>query len=252
MIKDEMIVLKTKSPLKRVFIKGSPEITGPEDMPLDEEHPASEEGTVEDDSLITEQVEKMVEERVNAIRAEWEEEKEKKIREEFEKGKKEGQDQAHQEIAERAKELASVIAALKEARENLLREAEKNMVDLVLAIARKFVDSAAVLGNDLIKQTIKTAVKMVTEKEKVVIRINPDDLEEVRAHLDDIIYIGDGIGKLEIRQDKSIDRGGCVVETEAGNIDARIESRFAELEKALRQVYGNGNVEPAAGGPGAR
>jgi flagellar biosynthesis/type III secretory pathway protein FliH len=41
-----------------------------------------------------------------------------------------------------------------------------------------------------------------------------------------------------------------VVETEAGNIDARIESRFAELEKALRQAYGNGKAENPPGGAG--
>ena len=120
-----------------------------------------------------------------------------------------------------------------------------------LAIARKFVDTAVVMNSDLIKKTIKSAVKMVTEKDKVIIRINPADLEEVRAHQDDIIFIGDGIGKLEIRPDKKVDRGGCVVETEAGNIDARIESRFAEIEKTLKQAFGNGNQTAEQAGESA-
>ncbi|HUU27101.1 MAG TPA: FliH/SctL family protein [archaeon] len=243
-----MIVLKTKAPLKRVFIKSSPEVT--EFVETQIQDISSEVQSPADDPQVLERIEKLAEERLEEVRAQSEKEAAGKIKEAYEKGKAEGAARAQEEIAQRAGELASVIAALKEARENLLREAEKEVVDLVLAVARKFVNSAALMGNDLIKQTIKSAVKMITEKEKVIIRINPDDLEEVRAHQDDIIFVSDGIGKLEIRADKSIDRGGCVVETEAGNIDARIESRFSELEKALRQVYGNGKGQTSSGGAG--
>jgi len=233
-----MVVIKTGVPLRKVFIKSQSrkaggsgeEFSEPEFIPVEQRAPEEDERFKE-----------YLEEKLAEARAQWEQETEQKVREAYEKGKEESTSAAEEKISEKVAQLASIIESLKEERQSLLREAETAVVDLSLSIARKFVNTAAVMNSDLIKRTIKSAVKMVTEKDKVVIRINPEDLEEVRAHLDDIIFIGDGIGKLQIRPDKKVDRGGCVVETEAGNIDARIESRFAEIEKALKQAFGNGN-----------
>lgn len=229
-----MVVIKTKTPLRRVFYKESD----------GEEFTALELfGQPPEDPLADERVQQALEEKLAAARSEFEAELGQKELEAFERGKKEGEVSAQKQIQERAAQLASVISSLEQARQMILAQAEDTVLELALEVARKFVESSALYGNELIKQTIKSAVKMVTEKDRVIIRINPDDLEEVRAHQDDIIFIGDGIGKLEIRPDKKVDRGGCVVETEAGNIDARISSRFAELEKALKQAFQGGESE---------
>lgn len=233
-----MAVIKTGAPIKRVFIKSLVQDSGYSEEEFSElEFTPVEQVALQDD----ERVKEYLEEKLAEARAQWEEETEQKVREAYEKGKEEGSSVAEEKISEKVTQLAGVIESLQGAHQRILKEAETVVVDMSLAIARKFIDTAAVINSDLIKKTIKAAVKMVTEKDKVIIRINPEDHEEVRAHLDDIIFIGDGIGKLDIRPDKKVDRGGCVVETEAGNIDARIESRFAEIEKALKQAYGNGN-----------
>jgi len=232
-----MVVIKTTAPIKKVFIKNIAQDSGNSEGEFSElEFTPVEQVALQED----ERVKEYLEEKLAEARTQWEEETEQKVKEAYEKGKEEGAS-AEEKISEKVAQLAGIIESLKEARQTLLKEAETVVVDMSLAIARKFVDTAAVVNSDLIKKTIKAAVKMVTEKDKVVIRINPEDHEEVRAHQDDIIFIGNGIGKLEIRPDKKVERGGCVVETEAGNIDARIESRFSEIEKALKQAFCNGN-----------
>ena len=232
-----MVVIKTTAPIKKVFIKNIAQDSGNSEGEFSElEFTPVEQVAPQED----ERVKEYLEEKLAEARTQWEEETEQKVKEAYEKGKEEGAS-AEEKISEKVAQLAGIIESLKEARQTLLKEAETVVVDMSLAIARKFVDTAAVVNSDLIKKTIKAAVKMVTEKDKVVIRINPEDHEEVRAHQDDIIFIGNGIGKLEIRPDKKVERGGCVVETEAGNIDARIESRFSEIEKALKQAFCNGN-----------
>ena len=233
-----MVVIKTGTPFKKVFIKNPFQDSGDSEGEFSElEFTPVEQTAPQEDERFKE----YLEEKLAEARVQWEQEAEQKIKEAYEKGKEESTSAAEEKISEKVAQLASIIESLKEERQSLLKQAETAVVDMSLAIARKFVDTATVMNSDLIKKTIKSAVKMVTEKDKVIIRINPEDLEEVRAHQDDIIFIGDGIGKLEIRPDKKVDRGGCVVETEAGNIDARIESRFAEIEKTLKQALGNGN-----------
>lgn len=245
------IVIKTGQPLRRVFLKE----TGAEFQSLEfaeGELSGLPYADPEDDLRFAERLEERLAERLETAREQWEQEALARERAAREEGRREGERAGREEIARRGAELASVIAALRQAREELLREGELAAVELALTIARRFVDNAALLGSDLIRQTIKSAVRLIVEKDKVVIRVNPDDLEEVRGHQDDIIFIGDGIGKLEIRRDRTIDRGGCVVETEAGNIDARIDSRFSEIEKALRQLYAGAGAadQPPAESPG--
>ena len=241
-----MVVIRTKSPLHKVFFKtssGEGEFIGGMDAMLGQQA----------DPLADERVREAHLAELEKARAEWEAETGRRVEEAMEQGIARGRQEAEGSIAQRGAELASVISSLAQAREKLLDDAEEAVLDMALAIARRFVEQSALLGDELIRQTIKDAVKMVTEKDRVVIRVNPDDLDEVRGHQDDIIFIGDGIGRLEVRGDKQVDRGGCVVETEAGNIDARIASRFGEIDKALRQAFNSrkakGDDERAAEQP---
>lgn len=231
-----MIVIKTGKPLRKVFLK-----TGEEVVAGEGEFQETDFGTLESVSAAEvydrETLESMIEERLAAERTEWQAEAEKRSREALEKGRAEGHAEAEAKLAARAKVFEELIASLSDGREELMRKAESTVVDLALAIARRFVDVAADSGKEVIKQSIKSAVRLVTEKDKLVLRVNPDDLEEVRRHQDDIIFIGDGIGKLDVRPDKQVRRGGCVIETDAGNIDARLDTRMAEIEKSLRQVF---------------
>ena len=223
-----MVVIKTREPIRKVFFKtssgGDEFISG---LVVAESY----------DPFADERVRQALSEQLEQARTSWEREAEQKAAEAMELGRNQGREEAESTIEIRSAELASVISSLAQAREKLLDDAEQAVLDMTMAIARRFVEQSALLGDELIRKTIKDAVKMVTEKEKVIIRVNPEDLDEVRGHQDDIIFIGDGIGRLEVRGDKKVDRGGCVVETVAGNIDARIASRFEQLDKAIRQAY---------------
>ncbi len=229
-----MVVIKTKDPIRKVFFKTS---SGGDEF-------ISRLDVAETyDPLADERVQQALSEQLEQARAQWEQEARQKADEAKEQGRQQGRAEAEGTIELRAAELASVISSLAQARNKLLDDAEQAVLEMTLAIARRFVEQSALLGDELIRKTIKDAVKMVTEKDKVVIRVNPDDLDEVRSHQDDIIFIGDGIGRLDVRGDKKVDRGGCVVETEAGNIDARIASRFEQLDKAIRQAYSRQRAE---------
>jgi len=230
-----MIVIKTGKPLRKVFLKTGEEIVAQEDEFQEADFGALE-SVPQAELFDREGLDRAVEEHLAAERAQWQAETERLKGEALEQGRSEGRAEAEKGLAARAKVIENLLASLADEREKVLREAESEAVDLALAIARRFVDLAAATGSEVIKQSIKSAVRLVTEKDKLVLRVNPEDLEEVRGHQDDIIFIGDGIGRLDVRADKQVRRGGCVIETGAGNIDARVDTRMAEIEKALRQA----------------
>ena len=234
-----MIVIRTSRPLRKVFLKNGEEVRAFDDEFQEEDFSniaSYRTAPVPDEAAVN----RLAEERLAAAHAEWEAKSEQMRLEALEEGRLLGEQQAEARLAEKKKVFQELIEALTGQREKVLHESENVATTLAMIIARRFVGAAAEATSDVIKQSIKSALRLVTEKDKLVLRVNPEDLEEVREHQDDIIFIGAGIGKLDIRPDKLVRRGGCIVETDTGNIDARVETRLAEMEKALKQAWYTG------------
>jgi flagellar assembly protein FliH len=98
-------------------------------------------------------------------------------------------------------------------------------------VARKIVHREIQADPDIIQTLVRVALSHVAEKSAVTVRLNPVDynyLLEQRAELSqaegrDIVLLAD----------KSVERGGCLIQTECGDIDARIEEKFREVEQAF-------------------
>jgi flagellar assembly protein FliH len=46
----------------------------------------------------------------------------------------------------------------------------------------------------------------------------------------------EGVKTIQVAEDSSVDSGGCVIETDFGEIDARISNQLAELESKILEV----------------
>ena len=82
-------------------------------------------------------------------------------------------------------------------------------------------------------QAVHECLAYVEDKTKVIIRVNPDDLEAVRRHRNDWLESLESIDHLLIEAEPTVARGGCVVETPIGDVDAQIEERLKRLRTAL-------------------
>jgi len=176
-------------------------------------------------------------------------------REGIESGNRERIDQREREAYEKAFKLGetagvergehmfrSAIDTFVEAAKELKRtqidfyhRVEGEILDLVLATTRKVVEREMDSQKDMVLSILKEAIAKVINRERIHVRINPSDFDFVQAHKSDIVQSIEGIKHLVLEKDEGISRGGVVVETDHGTIDARIERRFAEVEKALRR-----------------
>jgi flagellar assembly protein FliH len=64
------------------------------------------------------------------------------------------------------------------------------------------------------------------------VRVNPGDLEQIREHREELLSNGE-IKNLRVVEDQRVDRGGVVVETDGGTIDARISTQVNEAKRVL-------------------
>jgi flagellar assembly protein FliH len=153
-----------------------------------------------------------------------------------EKGVHEGNHKIETMVAERVSEMRGRLAGTIESLTGLSSEitagAETGMVELALQIAKKIVGREVAVDREIILTIVKTSLAKLHNRSVAAIHLNPEDFAFVDAHRQRIGFRG----ALELIEDPTISIGGCLVHTETGEIDARIESQFDEIAHGLLEV----------------
>ncbi|MEA2700345.1 MAG: type secretion protein [Myxococcales bacterium] len=143
------------------------------------------------------------------------------------RGLAEGRDAAAAEVltmmlAARAEAAAALVAAKPAAVALAARMATK--------IVGRAVDASPALIADIATEALRASRAGVG---RVKLRVHPMDRQAlVTARPQLAAQLGAGAA-LEIVDDQAVGRYGCIVETGAGRLDARLETQVAVLEKAL-------------------
>ena len=149
----------------------------------------------------------------------------------FLQGEKAGMEIAGQKAEAIMRRYADSILELGKLRSSLHAQVEHEVVKLAVEVAKKIVHREIQVDKDIIQTLIRVALGHVAEKSAVTIHLSPVDysyLLEKRAEL------SQSEGRdISLLADKSIERGGCLIQTDCGDIDARIEEKFKEVEKAF-------------------
>ena len=133
-------------------------------------------------------------------------------------------------------ELDGIVTQIGAARESLWACQESEMVALALDIARQVVKTEVTQNPEVVRALITNAVRRITDKENVRVRVSVGDAPRVKEMRQDLMEMMDGLRHLEIVDDRRVGEGGCVIETNAGTIDAKIETQLSEVARALGVV----------------
>jgi len=154
-------------------------------------------------------------------------------REGFKKGEKDGLESVRDRFDSIIKSFRESVDSLEKAKKSLRVSAEQEAVELALAIAKKILYHDVSINRDVILNIAKAALKKVVDRKRIKIRLAPSDfhyLSENKAQLG----IEEDFEKVKLEEDQSITGGGCIIETNLGDIDARIESQLHVVEEAFR------------------
>ena len=176
-------------------------------------------------------LDKIIQSRVNFLEEKIQLEKEQAYRSGFEDGK---------EIMREEEEMVvqlflNLIEELKKQREDYLKSVEKEMVGLSLEIASKVIQQKIEQDEKVILKNLKHALKHLLDKGRIIIRLNPADLEIVSKHSKEI-KSAEGLKELILEEDSKVTRGGCLIHSELGHIDAQIETQLEMIGKALLEI----------------
>jgi flagellar assembly protein FliH len=127
-----------------------------------------------------------------------------------------------------------VVASILEERERMWHSVEQELTTLAIEIARKVIKIEVNRGDEVIQAVITDALRRVSDRENVRILVCPDELQQVRARREDLLAALDGIKNLVIDGDRRVGAGGCTIETNAGAVDAKIETQLEQVAQALK------------------
>lgn len=154
------------------------------------------------------------------------------------KGRKEGYSKGYESGCEDfdkvMRKLHSIIASLIAERKSILESSSGQIVSLVMQIAIKVIKRITDSQKDIVLENVNEVLKRVKDKTQITIRVNLDDLDIVRHKKSDFISRFDIIETLEIIEDPNIGKGGCIIETNFGEIDARISSQLDKIEEKFK------------------
>lgn len=173
----------------------------------------------------------------------------------FQLGKREGLEAARAEALEAAKrEVRPVVEAFRRAaeeicslRERIMKEAEGDVVSLAIGVAELILQQPVKADPQVVVAQIRKAISVLGDEDEVVVKLNPVDLKVAKSHIGSVLPASNPM-KLSLVPDKSVDRGGCVLECKRGMVDARIATQLDRAKAALLQALESS--EPKRSGSG--
>jgi len=170
------------------------------------------------------------------IRRNFEDERKKALEQGREEGRSEGYTEGKTEVERLVQRTQLVLERAQDKRGEILTETEREIINLILLISRKVVKVISENQREVVVSNVIQALRKVRDKGNITIRVNLADLKLATDHKKDFIKMLEGVKTIQVVEDSSVDTGGCIVETDFGEIDARIASQLAELEAKILEV----------------
>ncbi len=154
----------------------------------------------------------------------------------FAAGREEGFETGKAEVDRLIQHLHTIISAAIEKRNHIIDQSETQIIDLVLVISQKVIKVISENQKNVVINNVIQALRKLKSRGDVVIRVNLDDVKLTSDHVKDFMRMVENVRSITVMEDSSVDRGGCVIETDFGQIDARISSQFKEIEEKILEL----------------
>lgn len=151
-------------------------------------------------------------------------------------GKEEGYQTGKGEVERLVERVHKILNAAIDRRRDIITEAENQMVELVLLISKKVVKVISEEQKNVVLSNVVQALRKMKSRGEVEIRVNLSDVSLTTEHINDFMEMIESVSAITVLEDSTIEKGGCLIETNLGRIDARISSQLREIEDRIRDL----------------
>ena len=151
----------------------------------------------------------------------------------YAEGFKKGEDAAREEFKPFLETIEGLVLDLTGFRKDMYDKVEREMVEMVIRLAKKVIHFEFSTRDDAVQEMIRLAVQSVLDRESMVIKINPTDKGYAESFRPELHNLFGDIKNITFEGHSGVERGGCVVETNFGVVDARIDNLEEQMDRIL-------------------
>jgi hypothetical protein len=142
-------------------------------------------------------------------------------------------EEAEQRLNDTAQTLGSAIVDISRLREKILKNSTNEMLQLVMAISRQVIQHEIQTREEVILNIITQALHAAIRSDEFHIKVNPEDFLVVTDNKPLFLASVSGLNNITFEADPGIARGGCLVESALGQVDATLETKLDEIYQQL-------------------
>ncbi len=149
-------------------------------------------------------------------------------------GERAGREMGEAVVAPLLEKLGTALAEVSKLRSLVLKESEREMIELAFAIARAVIGREVSIDSGVLLENVRRSLLLVGDGGKLILRVNPADASAIWRERETLAPYLEGKGELRVEPNEKIERGGCIAVTDFAEVDATIAGQCAELLEALK------------------
>ena len=154
----------------------------------------------------------------------------------YERGRRDGEKALSAQLLQQRAELLElhqgVVESLQAAVPQITEETEKILIELALEAAQKIIAGMPIQPK-IVEAVVREAISQVEDSAEIAVHLHPDDLALLRKHQSPILQGLPETGPLKFVNSSEVTRGGCMVHTRFGLLDARRETKIEQVRQSL-------------------
>jgi flagellar assembly protein FliH len=154
----------------------------------------------------------------------------------YERGLADGEKRLSEQLLRQRAEVleiqTGVLAALRQSVKQVVRQSESTLIEVALEVARQLV-SGMPISTEMIEAAVRSALAQAEAGGEFHIQLHPEDLALLQKCNSPVLLPGPGNETMRFQGSTDVTRGGCLVQTRFGIIDARRETKMDLIRQSL-------------------
>jgi flagellar assembly protein FliH len=148
-------------------------------------------------------------------------------------GRAAGMAAARTDAAPAVAALGASAQAIEALRAEVIAELEADAVELALRLAEQILAGVVAVQPERVIDVARNGLRHLTDRRRVTLVVNPDDLELVSDCVEQLQSELGGIEHLGVQSDRRVARGGAIARTDTGDIDAGLDKQLAKAREIV-------------------
>lgn len=149
-----------------------------------------------------------------------------------------GCEQGMQTVQAAASALAIALEKMHEVHERMIISLEQDAVGLSLALAAKILAGAIDVQPERVLDVVRGALRHIAQRRCITILVAPSDMEIVNGAIGELSAKAGGIERCQVHADRRVGRGGAIVRTSEGEVDACVDTQLEQAREVIAAELG--------------